>query len=115
MTNTTNGEGLAFMRMDVYRVTRELVVLVGRASVGDAELRDQATRAAKSALLNLAEGLPLSQGARQRHLTIARGSVNEVAAAVDAAEALGQLGPDETRAILALCDRLGAMLWRLTH
>ena len=47
-----------FQRLDVYRSARTLAALVHRAAIRDAELRDQATRAAKSAFLNLSEGLP---------------------------------------------------------
>ena len=44
--------------VDCYRLARELAAHVHRAGIADAELRDQATRASKSALLNLCEGLP---------------------------------------------------------
>ena len=47
----------AFQSMDVYVAARELAALVHGARVADAELRDQATRAAKSVFLNLCEGL----------------------------------------------------------
>ena len=43
--------------MDIYRVAREMVVAVGALKIADRELRDQATRAASSALLQLSEGL----------------------------------------------------------
>jgi hypothetical protein len=48
----------AFQRMDCYRVAREFAKGVHEARIRDAELRDQATRAAKSAFLGLCEGLP---------------------------------------------------------
>ena len=41
---------------DIFVVARRLVRLVHTTSIGDAELRDQATRASMSVLLNLAEG-----------------------------------------------------------
>ena len=41
---------LPFQRLDVHRVARELVRLVHEAKITDAELRDQATRAAKADL-----------------------------------------------------------------
>ncbi|MGH7281179.1 MAG: four helix bundle protein, partial [Polyangiaceae bacterium] len=54
------------------------------------ELRDQATRAAKSCFLNIAEGLPSFQaGMRRKFFAAARGSLGEVAAAVDLATAIG--------------------------
>ena len=114
MKTTANAVGLSFMRLDVYRVARELAVRVGRAAIADAEVRAQAHRAATSVLLNLSEGLPMATpGARRRHLTVARGSAHEVAAAIDLASALGRLDESEAAAILVLCDRVSAMLWRL--
>ncbi len=49
---------LPFQRLDVYVAAKELARRVHLAGIRDAELRDQATRAAKSAFLCLAEGLP---------------------------------------------------------
>jgi four helix bundle protein len=115
MRNTTDGEGLSVMRMDVYRVAREMVVAVGRARLGDAELTSQARRAAASVLLNIAEGLPQTGGNRRRHLVSARGSAHEVAAAVDVAAAMSVLAEEDSAAILRLCDRISAMLWRLNR
>ncbi len=113
--STADGEGLSFKRLDAYRVAREMVVAVGRAGIADPELRSQAHRAGTSVLLNLAEGLPLTGAARRRHLTIARASAHEVVAAVDVAAALGVLSEEDSAFIQALCDRIIAMLWRLTH
>ena len=80
----------------------------------DAELRPQAHRAATSVLLNLSEGLPsFSRGLRHRYFTTARGSVFEVAAAVDAAAALGLIEAEAAEEVAGLCDRLSAMLFRL--
>jgi len=42
-----------FQSLDVYRAARELAAAVHGLDIRDAELRDQATRAAKSAFLNL--------------------------------------------------------------
>ena len=55
-----------FQRLDAYRCARSLAALVHRAAIRDAELRDQATRAAKSAFLNLCEGLPDDRPAMRR-------------------------------------------------
>ncbi len=41
-----------FHSLDVYQAARRFAAFVHRVSIGDAELRDQATRAAKSAFLN---------------------------------------------------------------
>ena len=47
-----------FQSLDIYRLAKDICVLVQEARIKDAELRDQATRAAKSCFLNLSEGLP---------------------------------------------------------
>jgi four helix bundle protein len=100
-----------FQRLDVYVAARELAQAVHQASIGDAELRDQASRAAKSTFLNIAEGLPdASPGVRRRHFTIARNSLCEVAAAVDLAVVLGSLPPEKGVALAAQMRRLGSLL-----
>ena len=102
---------LPFMAMDVYRVARSLASLVHSAGIADAELRDQATRAAKSAFLNLCEGLPSDQpGLRRRYFRQADGSVHEVAGAVDLAAAIGVLDAGTAREALALAGRFRALL-----
>ena len=61
---------LPFQSLDVYVAARELAAVVHGAQIGDAELRDQATRAAKSVFLNLCEGLPSDSGPmRRRHFS----------------------------------------------
>ncbi len=120
---TTTKNGLGFMQLDVYRVTRELVVRVGALKIADRELREQATRAAASVLLQLSEGLPLeSQAARRKYFNEAKGSVCEVAAAVcevaaavDVAAELGVARGEEVTEILALAGRVKQMLWRLSR
>ncbi|MHB1847321.1 MAG: hypothetical protein ACYCWW_21060, partial [Deltaproteobacteria bacterium] len=47
-----------FQQLDCYQVAREIAARVHQAKIADAELRDQATRAAKSAFLNLTEVAP---------------------------------------------------------
>ena len=102
------------MQLDVYRVARDIVTRVVALGVKDAELETQVTRAAKSLLLNLAEGLPSrSGGTRRRHFAIALGSAYEVAAAVDAAALLGVAERGAVGEVLALCDRVSAMLSRM--
>lgn len=102
------------MRLDVYRAARELVVLVQLAAIRDSELREQASRAAKSAFLNLAEGLPSSSlPMRRKFFSCARGSAAEVAAALDLSAALGVASAEHARRIIWLAARLSAMLSRL--
>jgi four helix bundle protein len=100
-----------FQSLDVYRCARELAVRVHHARIGDAELRDQATRAAKSAFLNLSEGLPDDRVAmRRKYFLASDGSLHEVVAAVDLAAGIGAVGEGDAAEILALAGRLRAML-----
>ena len=67
-----NDHLLTFQRLDAYQVAKELAKRVHEARIRDSELRDQATRAAKSAFLGLCEGLPSdAAGIRRRHLSVA--------------------------------------------
>ena len=104
---------------DAYDIALEIVVavapLVDRVRRRDPDLGKQLRRALSSVPLNLAEGRRRQGKDRQYHYTIAAGSADEVAAALDVAAACGWL---ETRAVkpaLSLLDRELAMLWRLTH
>jgi four helix bundle protein len=100
-----------FQRLDAYVVARELVRLVHSASLADAELRDQATRAAKSAFLNLCEGLPDDRPAvRRRYFRQADGSVHEVAGALDLAAVIRALDEGVAQEGMALAARLRALL-----
>ncbi len=103
-----------YQKMDAYRVAREIARLVHEAAIRDAELRDQATRAAKSAFLNLCEGLP-NEGAalRRKYFVQAHNSLHETVGAVDLAEAIGAIGPEESAAIQRLSFRLRGMLFAL--
>ena len=73
-----------FQTLDAYRVARELARRVHAAKIRDRELRDQATRAAKSCFLCLCEGLP-NEGAAMRHkyFVEARNSLAETVGALD--------------------------------
>jgi four helix bundle protein len=100
-----------FQKLDVYRASRELAQLVQQAQLGDAELRDQATRAAKSVFLNIAEGLPERSAAiRRRHFGIARNSLGELAAALDLALVLGVLSAAHGARLETLLGRIWPML-----
>ncbi len=102
---------LPFQRLDVYVAAKELARRVHLARIRDAELRDQATRAAKSAFLCLAEGLPNDGPAmRRKYFTEANNSLHETVAAVDLAAAVGALPREEAEAIQALGLRLKRML-----
>ncbi len=84
----------------MYRCARSLASLVHRLGIRDAELRDQATRAAKPAFLNLCEGLPDDRPAMRR----------KYFSAVDLAAAIGAAGAREAAEIHAEALRLRAML-----
>ncbi len=100
-----------FQSLDGYRLARSLAARVCAASIRDAELRDQATRAAKSAFLNLSEGLPSDRPAvRLKFFDLADGSLHETVAAVDLAEAIGAVDVARSAEIHAEASRLRAVL-----
>jgi four helix bundle protein len=102
---------LPFQRLECYRLARELAVLVHRAAIADAELRDQATRAAKSAFLCLCEGLPNVRPAmRRKYFTESDNSLCETAGAVDLACAIGAVGRAEAAEVQRVAVRLRRML-----
>src|SRR5277367_7103191 len=98
-----NQERFKFQQLDAYKVAREIAVRVHEARIADAELRDQATRAAKSAFLGLCEGLPNEMpGLRRRYFTQSNNSLHETVGAVDLALAIEAIGADDAAAIQAL-------------
>jgi four helix bundle protein len=103
-----------FQKLDCYVAAKQIAVAVHAAKIGDAELREQANRAAKSCFLNLSEGLPSRQsGIRNRHFAASRGSLFELTAAIDLAAALGAIHADAARSIDADSERLIMMLHKL--
>jgi four helix bundle protein len=105
---------MAFQELDVYVAAKELARRVHEAQVRDAELRDQATRASRSTLLGLCEGLPSdSAGIRRRHFEIANNSLHEVVGAIDLAETIGVIDGESASIILALAARVKHMIRRL--
>ncbi|MEO7113418.1 MAG: four helix bundle protein [Polyangiaceae bacterium] len=100
-----------FQFLEVYVAAKELAVLVQAARISDTELRDQATRAAKSCFLNLSEGLPSRQaGIRRRHFACAIGSLAEVCAALDLANALGCLEPNFAAPTSELISKIARLM-----
>jgi four helix bundle protein len=105
---------LPFQRLDVYKVAREFTVAVKEAGIRDAELQDQAIRAAISAFLTLAEGLPnKGPGLRRKYFTESNNSLHETIAAVDLATAIGALDPARASRIQELGLRFRKMLYKL--
>ena len=102
-----------FQKLDAYGVAKDVAVLVHQMQIRDLELRDQATRAAKSCFLNLAEGLPSKMaGVRRRHFAIALGSLGELCAALDLALAIGAVdaNADLDAALSRLAPLVGGLL-----
>ena len=103
-----------FQKLDAYRVARELAQRVHEAKIRDRELRDQATRAAKSCFLCLCEGLP-NEGAPLRHkyFVEARNSLAETIGAMDLAALIGVARQEDVDTIQELGSRLRQMLTAL--
>jgi hypothetical protein len=131
MNPTTKG-AFAVQRFHVFDVSLELVrsvrgviEVVGQQ---DRALAGQLRRAAASVPANIAEGNRRA-GRDRRHLwrvaagsadevcahlrRVAAGSADEVCAHLRVAEAWGYVGGREVAEVLALADRVLAMLWRL--
>ena len=107
------------MSFQVLEVAVELVAAlrspVAAIAARDADLARQLRRAAASFPLNIGEGSQRRGGDRVHHFRIAAGSAAETATALRVAQAWGYAGVDSLDAALSLCDRVRAMLWRLTH
>jgi four helix bundle protein len=89
---------------------------VHAAKIGDRELREQATDAAKSTFLRLSEGLPHDGAAlRRKYFTEANGSLHETLAAMDLAAAIGAARTADAAAVQALGVRLKRMLRALMY
>ncbi len=102
---------MPFQRLDSYIAARELAHRVHAAKIRDAELRDQATRAAKSTFLNLCEGLPNEGVAmRRKYFLSALGSLHETVGAMDLAAAIGAVEEQDALAVQAVGERLRKML-----
>ncbi len=107
------------MTFQVLEVALELVAAlrapVASIAARDTDLARQLRRAASSVPLNIGEGNQRRGGDRVHHFRIAAGSAAETSAALRVAQAWGYAGADSLEPAFALCDRVRAMLWRLTH
>ncbi len=88
---------------------------VGKIGGRDPDLGRQIRRAASSVSLNVAEGRQRNGRDRLHLYRVAAGSNAEVRTALGIAVAWRYVAADEVAEGLALCDRVAAMLWRLTH
>ncbi len=99
-----------------YGVARDLLLAVLRCSIRDAKLRDEATRSAKSACLNCAEGAGrVTKADKARAFAIARAEAVEAAAAVEIAALCGDAPEAAAREVALVAHRLVGMLTRLVR
>ena len=107
---------LPFQRLDAYIVAKEIVRRVHRMKIADRELRDQATRAAKSTFLRLSEGLA-NEGAamRRKYFTEANNSLHELLAAMDLVATIGVARDADAATVQHLGVRLKRMIRGLMH
>jgi four helix bundle protein len=98
-------------KLIAYEVAKELLTAVRGAQVSDAGLREQATRAAKSACLNCAEGAGrVTRADKARVFAIARAEAGEAAAAVEIAVLSGDAEQYDLERVVSIANRLIAML-----
>jgi four helix bundle protein len=103
-------------RLEVFWVAQDLVVAVRDARIRDAHLREQALRAAKSAMLNVGEGAGRVSPADKAHkFAIARGEAVEACAAVETAAVCGEASPGAAAEVQRLAAKLYAMLTPLAR
>ena len=99
-----------------YQLALELVRLVAKIRIGDAQLRAQARKSAASAALNCAEGAARQTRAdKARAYSVALAECCEACAAVEIAGALGVCSPANVRSVVNLGVRLKDMLSRLVN
>lgn len=107
------------MALQVTQISLELIralrPLMPRLRQRDKSLADQLRRAATSITLNLGEAQYSDPGNRRARLCTAAGSAGETLLALQSAEEWGYLSASQTAAALALCGRVIAILWRMTH
>jgi len=101
---------LPHQKLLAYEVAMKLLESVRDAKIRDAHLRDQAMRAAKSAVLNTAEAAGrVTRADKARVITIARGEACEAAAAVEVAVAAGDADAAMLDVVLGHADRFVAL------
>ena len=101
-------------RLVAYQLALELVKLVSRTRVGDAQLRQQARKSAASCALNTAEGAARQTHAdKARAYAIALAECCECCAAVEIAGALGVCGAGDVATVVTLGVRVKNLLSRL--
>ena len=105
-------------RLDAFHVARDALrlgdAIARRLPRGYAALSDQLRRALLSAYLGIAEASSRQGQDRLARFRCARGEASEAAAAIEAVQVLALAPTDQTQVVLDLCDRLCAMLTRLS-
>jgi four helix bundle protein len=109
---------MAAPRFEVLEVALSLVPLLREPLQAlarrDPSLCDQLRRAVSSVPLNIAEGNRRSGKDRSHLWRIAAGSADEVRTALRVAVGWGHVGAADVAPALEACDRVLAMLYRLT-
>ena len=104
-------------QLDVYRCALELYRRVGRMvgafPRGEADLRSQMRRAARSVPFNIGEGVGKRGRARAAAYEIALGETKELIVALDCVEIDGAAPLQQILAAQDLADRIAAMLTKL--
>ena len=101
-------------KLIAYQLALELVKLIGKIRIADANLRAQARRSAASAALNTAEGAARATIAdKARAYAIARTECCEAVAAIEIAGALGACSARDVARVLELGTRVKDVLSRL--
>src|SRR5512139_1668693 len=114
--NDPRAAALPHHKLVAYQVSLEFLAAVRAAGIRDADLRDQAMRAAKSACLNIAEGAGRkSRADKARVFAIARGEACEAVAAVEIAAAAGDAREEAARVAVRVAGRLVALLTGLAR
>lgn len=117
MTHTHSPDArLPHHNLVAYQLALELVKLVARVHIADAQLRQQARKSAASCALNAAEGAArrtLADKSRAYGIALCEGC--EACAAVEIAGALGACGASDVNAVLALGVRVKNVLSRLVR
>ncbi len=116
MSPTEKQAQLPHHKLIAYQLALELVKLVARTRIGEAQLRAQARKSATSAALNTAEGAARQTLAdKSRAYAIALAECCECCAAVEIAGALGACAPGHVHAVVELGTRLKNILSRLVR
>lgn len=107
------------MKLEVLNRALEAIGLlrpiVARIKKHDRTLARQITDAANSSVLNIGEGALSDAGTRRSRYHSAAGSANEVRVGVLAAVRWGYVSDVAAAPALDHCDRVVAMLYKLTH